>query len=131
MNWDTYRDFKRLRESYDRRTGQRKGNIASAIHSEQTNVSVQGNIVALGADNRGRINKIKVDPRLQFEMSLYKLLQGNRPLHTRRTLDQYYYGSLDDTALRDKDQTVSKWSGQNLPLRISQAAIYMWPCPGA
>jgi hypothetical protein len=32
-------------------------------------------------------------------------------LHPRRTLDQFYYSSLSDTATRDVDQTVSKWSG--------------------
>lgn len=35
--------------------------------------------------------------------------------HPRRTLDQFYYPALEDTSERDKDQTVSKWSGKQLP----------------
>ncbi|KAF2647564.1 hypothetical protein K491DRAFT_784656 [Lophiostoma macrostomum CBS 122681] len=31
-------------------------------------------------------------------------------IHVRRTLDQYYYGSLTDTISRDADQTISKWT---------------------
>ena len=30
----------------------------------------------------------------------------NPPLHIRRTLDQYYFLTLDDTSNRDKDQVV-------------------------
>lgn len=32
-------------------------------------------------------------------------------LHPRRTLDQFYYGSLNDTSSRDRDQVISKWTG--------------------
>ena len=38
------------------------------------------------------------------------------PLHPRRSLDQYYYSSLGDTTARDRDQTVSKWTGTELGL---------------
>ncbi|KAI4661743.1 uncharacterized protein J4E78_004532 [Alternaria triticimaculans] len=34
--------------------------------------------------------------------------------HPRRTLDQFYYPALDDTSIRDADQTVSKWSGRDV-----------------
>jgi hypothetical protein len=36
-------------------------------------------------------------------------------LHPRRTLDQYYYPSLQETSARDADQTLSKWTGSNIP----------------
>jgi hypothetical protein len=35
-------------------------------------------------------------------------------LHSRRTLDQFYYPALDDTSIRDADQTISKWSGKGV-----------------
>lgn len=35
-------------------------------------------------------------------------LNDPHPLHIRRTLDQYYYHSMESTAERDKDQTVSR-----------------------
>jgi hypothetical protein len=31
--------------------------------------------------------------------------------YPRRTLDQFYYPALCDTSARDKDQTISKWTG--------------------
>ncbi|KAK0641789.1 hypothetical protein B0T16DRAFT_220794 [Cercophora newfieldiana] len=36
---------------------------------------------------------------------------GLSTLHHRRTLDQFYYAGLQDTATRDAGQTVSKWTG--------------------
>jgi hypothetical protein len=33
----------------------------------------------------------------------------DHPLHIRRTLDQYYYYTLDDTTSRDKDQVASRY----------------------
>lgn len=37
-----------------------------------------------------------------------------KPAYSSRTLDQFYYPALDDTSARDKDQTISKWSGTPL-----------------
>ncbi|KAG9191414.1 hypothetical protein G6011_09502 [Alternaria panax] len=37
-----------------------------------------------------------------------------RPSYPRRTLDQFYYPALHNTDARDKDQTISKWSGAAL-----------------
>lgn len=37
-----------------------------------------------------------------------------RPSYPRRTLDQFYYPALGKTGERDKDQTISKWSGAAL-----------------
>ncbi|CAN9168945.1 unnamed protein product [Alternaria sp. RS040] len=37
-----------------------------------------------------------------------------RPQYLRRTLDQFYYPALEDTSERDKDQTISKWTGTPL-----------------
>ncbi|CAN9386060.1 unnamed protein product [Alternaria alternata] len=37
-----------------------------------------------------------------------------KPQYLRRTLDQFYYPALDDTSDRDKDQTISKWTGTPL-----------------
>ncbi|CAN9267752.1 unnamed protein product [Alternaria alternata] len=36
--------------------------------------------------------------------------------YPRRTLDQFHYPALHDTSVRDKDQTVSKWTGTALGL---------------
>jgi hypothetical protein len=39
---------------------------------------------------------------------------GQKPQYLRRTLDQFYYPALEDTSDRDKDQTISKWTGTPL-----------------
>ncbi|KAI1868830.1 hypothetical protein JX265_006809 [Neoarthrinium moseri] len=36
-------------------------------------------------------------------------------VHPRRSLDQFYYSSLADTSKRDADQTISKWTGSDIP----------------
>ena len=49
------------------------------------------------------------------EQLLAKYLHRDPPLHPRRTLDQAYYGSLDNTESRDRDQVVyraTKSTGQ-------------------
>jgi hypothetical protein len=38
-------------------------------------------------------------------------IRGQKTLHPRRTLDQFYYSSLRNTSTRDSDQTISKWTG--------------------
>lgn len=40
----------------------------------------------------------------------YLKCEGLRPLHCRRTLDQYCYYMLENTEARDRDQVVYKWA---------------------
>ncbi|KAI0009457.1 hypothetical protein F4779DRAFT_617633 [Xylariaceae sp. FL0662B] len=51
----------------------------------------------------------RIAEELDFEADerlLRDNIQQNPPLHIRRTLDQYYFPTLDDTSERDKDQVV-------------------------
>jgi hypothetical protein len=50
-------------------------------------------------------------PRNRMERDLATFLDVDLPIHPRRTLDQFYYSSLSNTERRDKDQTISKWTG--------------------
>ncbi|KAL6404422.1 hypothetical protein AUP68_13814 [Ilyonectria robusta] len=43
---------------------------------------------------------------------LMAYLEAEHPIHIRRTLDQYYYHALDETAQRDDDQTVMRYLRQ-------------------
>ncbi|KAJ4346336.1 uncharacterized protein N0V89_010265 [Didymosphaeria variabile] len=45
-------------------------------------------------------------------------------VHPRRSLDQFYYPSLVDTSTRDADQTISKWTGNNLGNDGRETAAY-------
>lgn len=49
-------------------------------------------------------------------------IDGLKPLHPRRTLDQFYYSSLRNTSTRDSDQTISKWTGVGVELGGRQSA---------
>ncbi len=50
------------------------------------------------------------------EKLLNAYLVGDRPpLHLRRTLDQYYYHTLQDTTKRDGDQVVTRYQKKKLP----------------
>ena len=40
------------------------------------------------------------------EQMIAKYVHAEAPLHPRRTLDQFYYGTLKDTGARDRDQVV-------------------------
>lgn len=85
MNWDIYRQFTTLSQSYNLN----KEPKPWPIHSSTAN-------------------------RERMEYFLSRLyLEGSPPLHPRRTLDQFHYGSLKDTSIRDKGQVVSKWTGKD------------------
>jgi hypothetical protein len=55
------------------------------------------------------------------------------PLHIRRTLDQYYYYMLDNVALRNKDQVVSRFGEDEdrmQPIIIMVDQLWLWVIGG-
>lgn len=42
-------------------------------------------------------------------------LGPRRKIQQRRTLDEFYYSGLRETASRNAGQTVSKWTGKGVP----------------
>ncbi|RYO95467.1 hypothetical protein DL762_000029 [Monosporascus cannonballus] len=94
MNWDSYGDFCSLRRVY---TDQRVTPGSSTQNTATTRVTMQ--------------------------RDLARYLDETLPLHPRRTLDQFYYSSLTNTATRDVDQTISKWTGSNLDEEGRAAAV--------
>jgi hypothetical protein len=58
----------------------------------------------LGTKTEGQTPNLDSDQEL-----LRAYLRDPHPLHIRRTLDQYYYHTLEDTEKRDKDQVVSRY----------------------
>lgn len=89
MNWDEYKEYESLAKVYDR------------IQSGRSLESLQG----------------PVSHREVIEHGTSEFLndKNRRTLHPRRTLDQFYYSSLGNTSTRDRDQTISKWTGPNVP----------------
>lgn len=61
-------------------------------------------------------------------------LDDTHPLHIRRTLDQFYYHTLKDTDVRDRDQTGSRYHkkfqlpGKNIITMVDQ--LWLWVLPG-
>lgn len=51
---------------------------------------------------------------IAYERETIEYMLSHDPLHPRRTLDQFYYSSLADTSTRDADQTISKWTGNQV-----------------
>lgn len=64
--------------------------------------------------------------------------EGTKPLHTRRTLDQYSYYMLKSTERRDKDQVVYRWAQRERPAKRPEDActpilmvdqLWLWVLP--
>lgn len=68
------------------------------------------------------------NPRWNNEQKLLMAYLTNaHPLHTRRTLDQYYYHTLVDTSERDRDQVVSRYQAfAGLRPRIITMVDQLW-----
>lgn len=47
------------------------------------------------------------------------------PLHIRRTLDQYYFLTLEDTSIRDRDQVVYRGTKPGRQSRSQNARVVM------
>ena len=81
LHWDSYKNLKMRAQIIDRRKKQR--------HSRPIDRDI--------AKGKSMENKL-----------IWHYLDSDRPLHCRRTLDQYGYPSLRNTAVRDGDQILYK-----------------------
>jgi hypothetical protein len=61
-------------------------------------------------------------------MLMEEQLNLERPLHLRRTLDQFYYSDIKDTSDRDHDQVLSKYGpeSERLGLRPILMVDQLW-----
>jgi hypothetical protein len=83
MNWDTFGGFVSLREGYN------QPNRPGGQHRPPETAT----------------------EREILESYLAAKLPRSTAVHPRRTLDQFFYSSLNSTESRDDDQTISKWTG--------------------
>lgn len=63
-------------------------------------------------------------------------LQGERPVHVRRTLDQSYYWTLRDTQTRDRDQVVYRATNKThqnprQPRIVMVDQLWLWILDGS
>ncbi|KAF2624672.1 hypothetical protein BU25DRAFT_493335 [Macroventuria anomochaeta] len=97
MNWDEYRQYRSLAKVYDCvRSGEPLGPLQDSASQREV---------------------------IEHRTSQFLLGMNGKSLHPRRTLDQFYYSSLDDTSSRDRDQTISKWTGPDVGADGRTAAI--------
>lgn len=59
------------------------------------------------------------------EKLVRKYLHAREPLHIRRTLDQAFYHTLQDTSARDRDQVVLRYTRDHPPLGEDDPPILM------
>lgn len=75
---------------------------------------VSENITTAEIFENGRIKALidQIDLEEEEKASIRAYLHCPAALHTRRTLDQYYYHMID-TKRRDQDQVVSRWANSH------------------
>jgi hypothetical protein len=85
------------------------GQHAVSAQTENDARSLSGNVGSIPPGSRAETHGALI-PRNTLVTS-----EQDATLHPRRTLDQFYYPALNDTRIRDADQTISKWSGNDVP----------------
>lgn len=88
-------------------------------------------------DPKSARNNIKIEHSNQWchnRKLIWAYLDDTHPIHLRRTLDQFYYHTLEDTDIRDKDQTVTRYHTK-FKLRTEKAVtmvdqLWLWVLPG-
>lgn len=60
------------------------------------------------------------------EKLLRNFINASPPLHVRRTLDQYYFPTLEDTSARDKDQVVFRNTDKLYKRVVMVDQLWLW-----
>ncbi|TRX92587.1 hypothetical protein FHL15_006514 [Xylaria flabelliformis] len=60
------------------------------------------------------------------EHLLRESISAKAPLHARRTLDQYYFPTLEDTSMRDRDQVVYRGTKYGSPRVVMVDQLWLW-----
>jgi hypothetical protein len=85
-------------------------------------------------DGKNDTRKEKSSDYFKLQDLVRAYLDDKHPLHIRRTLDQFYYHTLKDTDVRDKDQTGSRYhrkfglKNKNIITMVDQ--LWLWVLPG-
>lgn len=85
-------------------------------------------------DGKNDTKKEKSSDYFKLQDLVRAYLDDKHPLHIRRTLDQFYYHTLKDTDVRDKDQTGSRYhrkfglKNKNIITMVDQ--LWLWVLPG-
>ncbi|RYP15968.1 hypothetical protein DL765_005408 [Monosporascus sp. GIB2] len=73
--------------------------------------------------------KLKVAEEMDYEADerlLREHVKADPPLHIRRTLDQYYFVTLEDTSQRDKDQVVYRGTRTGYTRVVMVDQLWLW-----
>jgi hypothetical protein len=86
------------------------------------------------SDEKCDIRKDKSSDYFKLKDLVAAYLDNKHPLHIRRTLDQFYYHTLKNTDIRDKDQTGfryhKKFELQNKNIVTMVDQLWLWVLPG-
>ena len=86
------------------------------IHWETDIARLQQHYIISDIDKQGKSGKVITDSEINRlpcsidEKLLRKYIRHTPPMHVRRTLDQSYHFTLNDTKLRDRDQVVLRYA---------------------
>jgi hypothetical protein len=78
-----------------------------------------------GGNMPGNPFRRRPPPKLADVDLLSGYLKHDRPVHCRRTLDQFSYYMLESTERRDRDQVAYKWGRKNPRLPKGERPILM------
>ena len=97
------------------------------IHWElQVDQQERHNMIQAMSRNERYRRKKDLSRTQSTELSLLEThLDTDRPLHIRRTLDQYFYTSLKSTTARDDDQVVYRYAKKELGIGVDELPIMM------
>jgi hypothetical protein len=107
------------------------------IHWETDIARLQQHYIMSDVDKQVKSNTAYTDAEISSlpcsidEKLLRKYLRHRPPMHVRRTLDQSYHYTLDDTKLRDRDQVVLRYARKKISQddgRISPRVLMVDQC---
>ncbi|KAI1206968.1 uncharacterized protein F4807DRAFT_209818 [Annulohypoxylon truncatum] len=136
LHWERKDEFQKLKRITDKKEvkvkvneGKKEGKMNPLEYEEISRKEAIAEIEKLEKNPQTRLNGT--------EKMYWMYLDQQHPLHPRRTLDQYYYHTLDDTSDRDGDQTASRYYNrkqQGVDNKIKEVLtmvdqLWMWVLP--
>ncbi|KAL1798009.1 hypothetical protein ACET3X_004615 [Alternaria dauci] len=112
MSWMLYRQYETLAKALEKARSNREA-VTRGPEAGSSKARIQPVPLASAPEFQasGRVDGMSSWPSPK---TFHNVHNPTFPTYPSRTLDQFYYPALNDTSFRDKDQTISKWSGTPL-----------------
>jgi hypothetical protein len=122
MSWMKYGEYANMKDMYNSSSCPNTPSKTDSSAGEKTQPSKTRPIASLNTPETSAGEKEQPSKKTSYDLvdgttswpTTPPSQVGQKPQYLRRTLDQFYYPALEDTSDRDKDQTISKWTGTPL-----------------